>query len=226
MSIGAFKIIDPWPDVPNRSKIRILDRDLGGVTGLMPRQVSVGFTNQWNPAIGSIARSFNTGLKAAQEAVLGANNVDYTLDFKELSNQIWEGTSSMSTELKLMYISRKNDALTDVIDPIKLILQLCGPTVSEKGLGRTEGRIVPGGRVISATQLKQPRTFMLELGYAMAWRRTIPNSVSIVFSNISDQFGTPTRADVSLRLTTDEPYVVDDPDVIVQSDSWQAVTIT
>lgn len=209
----SFSVIDPWPDVPNRLKVRILNKNIGGVTGLMPKEVSAGFENQWKAPFSDIARGFNTGLKAGQELSSGSGVVDVTLNFKQLTNQIWEGTGAVSTNLNLVYISRREGAQKDVIDPVKMLLKLFGPAVNNDL--STEGG--------SITMLKAPQPVMLEIGYVMAWREALPTSMSYIVSNISDSKGLPTKITVTLGFKTDKCYVVGDPDIEFGSSEWEKI---
>ncbi len=206
MPLPQTDILDPWPDVANRHKVRIYSTAFGGVTGLLPEQFTQSFSNQFVAPFATVLTSFNIGVISAQELLAKGGKVDFSAVFKELTNQIWTGTSPLSTTLRLRYVARKS-ALDDVMRPVQRLIRMSAGTVAG-----SEG-LETATRAVSVTLLKPPVPLLIELGYVLRLKMALIISHSVVWTNINDENGIPVTAEVQLGIKTKRAFVVDDTEV-------------
>lgn len=219
MTMTVPKIVDPWSDVPPRLKIRLLHRGIGMVTGLFPKQVDTGFSHTWNPAFGQIYAQFAAGVEAGQ--VLVDRYGDLSSQVQELTRSIWGGVSNLDVTIPLSYISRRFGSQDDVIEPVNMLLQMCGARTGVQGSIR-----LGKDKQTSGTSMLRPQPMILEIGYAMAWKYALPKAVNWHIKNISQADGMPTRIDMEITFQTDQAYVVDQQEVEIPGNTWEKVTTT
>ncbi len=198
-------ILDPWPDVSERAKVRIFSSQFGGVTGLLPQEFDAGFDNQFRAPFADMLASFNTGLQAAQELLNKGNKVDFTATLKEVTSRLWMGSSPISFGLDLLYFSR-SDARNDVREPVNRLIRMAAPSTFYHG--EVEWR----GRKTSATVLNPPDPLSIEIGYMMRVHFALVDSIRWKWSSITDQNGISAAATVNLRISSKRVFVMDDPD--------------
>lgn len=199
-------IIDPWFDVAERAKIRILSTDIGGITGLMPKSLGLRYGNQFATPFAQILSSFNTGLVAAQQLLAKGGKVDFSATLQELKRQVWKGGSVLSTDITLLYIARRSAAL-DVVAPIRRLIQLSAGSTAVRGDAEIAGRSV------SATVVKPPPVVHVEIGYTARLKKAVIKNVGINVTNVSDATGQPNEATVTLSIETEKMFLSDDTEV-------------
>lgn len=204
-------IIDPWYDVPERSKVRIRSDDVGGVTGLVPESFGFSWNNSYRQPFGDILASFNTGVQIGQE--LGnklagrRGEVDWTATLQELKRQIWTGSSTISFNLNLLYIARRGATL-DVVNPIRRLTALAAPRTTVR---KTTGE---GEAAFSATVVNRPPVVQIEIGFMLRLKKAVIKTVNVTLpTNVTDIKGQPNEAMVSLGIESDRMFLSDDTEV-------------
>ena len=215
-------IIDPWGDVANQHKIRIYSKQYGGVTGLMPEQFNQTFTNTFTAPFADIFASLNTGVIAMQEMLAKKGEkagADFSAVFKEVTTQIWKGGSPLSTTLRLKYISRRG-ANEDVQRPVARLIQMSAATIGAELKGEV------AERELSVTNLNPPDPVMVEFGYILRIRKALITSLSIDWSNITDEDGVSVMADVQMGISTRRVFVAGEDEVNMALKGFETVGVT
>jgi hypothetical protein len=211
MALTPGAIIDPWYDMSERSKVRIMSRGIGGVTGLVPESFGFSWSNSYRQPFGDILASFNTGVQIGQE--LGnklagrRGEVDWTATLQELKRQIWTGSSSIAFNLNLLYIARRGTTL-DVVNPIRRLTAFGAP--------RTAVRVTTGKgeAAFSATVVNSPPIVQIEIGFMLRLKKAVIKTVNVAFpTNVTDVAGQPNEALVSLGIESDRMFLSDDTEV-------------
>ena len=200
-------IIDPWFDVPERAKVRIMAADIGGVTGLVPESFTFDFDNDYRQPFAQILASFNTGVVAAQELLAKGGKVDFTLTLQELKRSVWSGSSQLKFSLALFYLARRGSRL-DVVNPIKRLIAMSAPSTAVRAAAEFKDR------AMSATVVKPPPIVQLEVGDVLRLKKAIIRNVSIALpTNVTDLNGQPNEAVVTLGIETHKMFLADDTEV-------------
>lgn len=204
-------ILDPWKDVSERHKVRILSGEFGGVTGLLPEGFSHSFSNTFEAPFADVLASFNTGLVAAQEYMAKGGKVDISARVKEMTSRIWSGSSEMKlSDISLFYLSRES-ALNDVMAPVRRLMQIGAPGIAVKK------SVTVADRTLSGTVMKPPAPVMIELGYVLRMHAALITSLSVQWSNVSDSDGIPMSAIVTISISGKRAYVFDDGEIDVNA---------
>lgn len=207
MALLPGPIIDPWFDMPERAKVRIMGGDVGSVTGLVPEAFAFDFKNEYRQPFAQILASFNTGVVAAQELLAKGGKVDFTATLQELKRSVWSGGSQLSFSLALFYLARRG-AQVDVVDPIKRLVALSAPSTAIREQGEF------ANRSMSATVVKPPPFVQIEIGDVLRLKKAIITSVSVSLpTNVTDLNGQPNEASVTLSVQTHKMFLADDTEV-------------
>ncbi len=207
MALIPGAIIDPWYDVPERGKVRIMAPDIGGVTGLVPEQFAMDYGNTYEQPFAQILSSFNTGVVAAQQLLNKGGKVDFTATLQELKRAVWSGASQLRFNLNLFYLARRG-ATIDVVNPIKRLLKLSAAGTAIRG--ETEF----AERQVSATVVKPPPLVHIEIGYILRCKKAAITNVTVTLpTNVTDFNGQPNEAMVTLQIVTNKMFLADDTEV-------------
>ena len=207
MALEPGPIIDPWYDVPERSKVRIMAAGVGGVTGLVPEAFVFSFKNDYAQPFAQILASFNTGVVAAQELLAKGGKVDFTATLQELKRSIWSGASQLSFSLALFYLARRGAQL-DVVNPIKRLVTMSAPSTAVRK------QVEFADRAMSATVVKPPPIVQIEVGDVIRLKKALITDVSVNLpTNVTDFNGQPNEALVTLGVQTHKMFLADDTEV-------------
>lgn len=199
-------ILDPWRDVNEKAKVRILSGN-GGVTGLIPPNLSFGYKQSYSQPFAQILGSFNTGLVAMQELLDSGKSADYSAVLQEMKNQVWGGGDAISFSLPLFYVARWG-ARVDVVEPIKRLVAMTAP----RAAGR--GSITVLEKEISGTSVAPPPVVSIEIGEIISLKRAIISSVDVQFpTNVVDGNGQPNEALVTLAVSSHKMFLSNDTEV-------------
>lgn len=207
MTLIPGAIIDPWYDISERSKVRIMAPDVGGVTGIVPEQFTFDYGNTYEQPFAQILSSFNTGVVAAQQLLNKGGKVDFTATLQELKRAVWSGASQLKFSLQLFYLARRG-ATVDVVNPIRRLLKL-----SAAGTAVRAGTEI-AERSVSATVVKPPPLVHIEVGYILRCKKAAITNVSVQLpTNVTDFNGQPNEALVTLQIVTNKMFLADDTEV-------------
>jgi len=222
--MADFVNIDPWGDLPEQLKVRIYKPGIGFVTGLLQKQIRFGVKNTWSTPFSDMVKSYAMEYALGQKvgSILAGTNTDPTGDveinlaFKELSTQMWTGTSAMGSDLTLTYLARNGDAKKEVVEPTLKLLEFWSASVGGKATQQL------GKGKFSATALKQPEALQIELGLMMVYKSVVPVDIDVIWYNETDDNGYPIRADVSIRFVGQRVYTRNDDQILFNTGKWQA----
>jgi len=208
--IPESPLIDPWYDVSERAKVRIMSDEVGGVTGILaPDSITFSYAQRYNPAFGSLMSSFNTGLVAMQQYLAKGGKVVATAYVQELQDLVWGGATNLSFSMTLLYVARRGSRL-DVVAPIKRLIKMSASGVGTRFKDEKSKRTN-----LSATMILPPPKVSIEVGEMVSIKRAVIENVSINFPNsVTDLRGNPNEAKVTLSIKTQRVFLADDEDVV------------
>lgn len=199
-------ILDPWADVSEKNKVRILSGD-GGVTGLVPPGLQFGYTQDYTPPFATILSQFNTGFVAIQELMNKGQASDYSLVLQEMKTQVWGGGSDINFSLPLFYVARAG-AQVDVVNPIRRLVAMSAPQAA----GRATLEFLE--KQVTGTSVAPPPAVSIEIGNVISLTRAIIGSVTVQLpTNVVDSRGQPNEALVTLQVKSHKMFLSNDSEV-------------
>ncbi len=203
--------VTTWDDVDDRYKVRILGyhakpefdhrRPRLMITALTPPEWVESVSSRWQApleALGTGFRKGRVGVKAAVAAVAkvaGAETAlaeeDWSVLNKAVSRQYWMGNTPLELTLPLIFIAM-DDAYLDVVEPARALQGLCLARDATRGF------------------LDPPDSVTIDIGYLLRLKEALIKVVDIKWiTSQLDKWGNPLRAEVTVKVSSREVYVLD-----------------
>ena len=183
-----------------------------------PEEIGLQIDNEWESWIANgevpgtnLLQSRVLSRLATGIGVLGTAS-GITRSVQGLTSQIWRGTTPLEIQLPLLLNAREN-AFTDVVVPIRNLIQLASPYRIGVGEGETIFNNLihaPGPTLFDVTSNNPNTAIRLEIGRIISIPSVVITSIQADIPNRYTAQGHPIEANLNVSLRTHYTYLRED----------------